>query len=159
MEERPNHHPARPWLIPGLGVMAACLLLAGCGGTTAGRPVSDPSGQGAAASCAASVPAAQFANATAVIAGTMLPGPTVRAAGRKVLASPARLRVSRYLKGAGPPIVTVETAVAPTGTGARVKEDGIEPLAGQRWKVYATSRHMPYATSICAGSRALRGSG
>jgi hypothetical protein len=26
------------------------------------------------------------------------------------------------------------------------------PLAGQRWRIYATTKTMPYDTSVCAGS-------
>jgi hypothetical protein len=33
-----------------------------------------------------------------------------------------------------------------------VAEDGIEPRAGERWKIYTQSRRQPLATSICAGS-------
>jgi hypothetical protein len=129
-----------------------CLVLAGCGTATTApgqRTVS-------AASCAGFSPAAQFANARVVFVGTALAGPTVRTAGRDVLTTPARMRVARYLKGRGPRTVSVVTGVAGSGSRVSVTEDGIEPVAGQRWKVYSDSRRSPYDTSICAGSKPLR---
>jgi hypothetical protein len=107
---------------------------------------------GVAASCAALTPAARFAAARLVFVGRMLPGPTARLGRRRVLGSPARLRVTRYLKGRGPRTVAVETAVRLDRGGITGTEDGIESEAGQRWKIYTTSRQQPFATSICAGS-------
>jgi len=66
---------------------------------------------GVAASCAAVSPAQQFAAARLVFIGVALPGPTAHYSKRPVLASPARMRVERYLKGHGPGIVRVATAV------------------------------------------------
>ncbi len=86
-----------------------------------------------------------------VFVGTMLVGGAANLGGHSVLASPARVRVSRYLKGAGPGVVTVATGV--TSGGNVVSEDGIEPLAGQQWMIYTRSRRMPYQTSLCDGSR------
>jgi predicted ATPase len=34
-----------------------------------------------------------------------------------------------------------------------VAEAGIEPRAGQHWRIYTNSKRMPYDTSICDGSR------
>jgi hypothetical protein len=86
-----------------------------------------------------------------VFVGTTLTGSTVILGGRSVLLSPARVRVSHYLKGAGPHVVSVATAV--TGGGHVVSEDGIEPRAGQQWTIYTRSPQMPYQTSMCDGSR------
>jgi hypothetical protein len=80
----------------------------------------------------------------------MLPGPTVNLGGQQVLLSPARLKVTRYLKGSGPAIVSVITAVSRAG--GTVNEEGIEPQPGQQWKIYTPSRHIPYQTSVCDGS-------
>ena len=91
-----------------------------------------------------------------VFTGIMLPGPTVQTGSGSVLADPARIRVERWIKGGGPAIVTVATGVRPTGGEAVVSEDGIQPLAGQRWTIYTTSRRAPYQTSICAGSALAR---
>ena len=66
------------------------------------------------------------------------------------------MRVERYLKGHGPRTVTVETAATITGQGIRFAEDGIEPRAGERWKIYTVSRRRPFATSMCAGSAPVR---
>ena len=90
-----------------------------------------------------------------VFVGVMLPGPTVSMGQGDVLTSPARVRVVRFLKGDGPGVVTVVTGVAKAGSGAAVNEDGIQALAGQRWQIYATTRNMPYQTSICDGSTQL----
>jgi len=76
-----------------------------------------------------------------------------------VLASPARFRVVRYLKGSGPRVVTVATALSGRGDAVTADEDGIEPRAGQRWTIYTTSLRMPYASSICGGSCVMSGPG
>ena len=112
-----------------------------------------PTAQVFGASCAGLRPAQQLAGATVVLIGTMLPGATVSGGNQSVLASPARVRVIRYLKGRGPRMVRVETADTRVHGGIRTAEDGITPGAGQRWKIYSSSKRSPYQTSICAGSR------
>jgi hypothetical protein len=76
-----------------------------------------------------------------------------------VLASPAWIKVSRYLKGHGPDLVQVQTALASVGGVDRFAEDGITPSAGQRWKIYSGSSRSPFATSACAGSAPMSSSG
>jgi hypothetical protein len=125
-------------------------LLAGCG--TARGQAPPVQATGGAASCAALSPAAQLARARVVFVGVMLPGAVAHVGGRSVLASPARMRVGRYLKGQGPRSVTVRTAVSIEGGAITVTEDGIEPQAGQRWEIYTDSQGEPFDTSICAGS-------
>lgn len=134
----------------GWACLAVGLALAGCGTAVAQQPaIGPPAG---APSCAGLSRAQQLARARLVFDGVMLPGVTVRTG---VLASPARVRVERYLKGHGPAIVMVSTAVT-LGSGATgVAEDGIAPRAGERWRIYTTSRRQPFGTSICAGSRRL----
>ena len=126
------------------GVMlAACASAAGSGG----------SGSVSAGSCAAEHPSVYLAWARVVFTGTALPGPTADAGSAgAVLASPARFRVARYLKGGGPSVVTVQTALTVKRNVVIADEEGIEPQAGQRWMIYATSRRMPYQTSDCGGS-------
>jgi hypothetical protein len=68
------------------------------------------------------------------------------------------MRVSRYRKGSGPRIVKVDTAVTPVSNGVAVGAEGIEPLPGQRWRIYSGSSRQPLATSICSGSRRLKSS-
>ena len=124
------------------------LLGAGCGSAqVAAVRVRDTTA--AAASCAALSPAQQFAAARLVFVGVMLPGPTAPGG---VLGSPALMRVERYLKGGGPRIVQVRTGVTTEGGSTTVAEDGIEPRAGERWKIYTGSRRQPFDTSICLGS-------
>jgi hypothetical protein len=143
--------------VRGYVCLGVSLFLAGCGATqVAAVSVRET---GVAASCAALSPAAQFAGARRVFVGEMLAGPTARMGSRQVLAAPARMRVARYLKGHGPRTVTVDTAVTVDRHGITVAEDGIEPRAGQRWKIFTNSRHQPFDTSICAGSAPMRSAG
>jgi hypothetical protein len=129
---------------------------AGSGGGTGGSG-NGTSGTGAAL-CAAMSASAYLAGARAVFIGTALGGPAAEASSAGgVLLSPARFHVIRYLKGSGPPVVTVQTALTSQGSVMADGEDGIQPRAGQRWKIYTTSLHMPYLTSICDGSCVLGG--
>jgi hypothetical protein len=109
-------------------------------------------GSGQAGSCAPAPPAGYLAAARIAFAGIMLPGPAVRSSHGSVLVSPARVRVTRYLKGGGPAVVTVTTGVTRTASGAASNAEGIEPRAGQRWTIYTASRQMPYETSDCNGT-------
>jgi hypothetical protein len=76
-----------------------------------------------------------------------------------MLGSPARVRVMRYLKGSGPTTVRVKTAVTFTNSGLTRAEDGIEPQAGEIWKIYTDSRHQPFDSSICDGSGMIKSAG
>jgi hypothetical protein len=143
-----------------LAVVATAL---GAGGCAAASPVAPPSArassgttiQGTAASCAGLTRAQEFAAAKVVFDGVMLPGATAPGT-NGVLASPARVRVTDYLKGKGPVVATVQTAIQTASGGImRVSEDGIRPRAGERWRIDASSTTEPYATSICLGSRRL----
>jgi hypothetical protein len=87
----------------------------------------------------------------------MLPGPDLNVGSGKVLTSPARVRVVQWLKDSGPPVVTVATGATRNSAGVAESEDGIMPRAGQRWVIYATSKQMPYQTSICSGSALASG--
>jgi hypothetical protein len=101
---------------------------------------------GAAASCVALTPAEQLARVRLVFVGLMLPGPSTRLGGRRVLGSPARARVTRYLKGHGPKTVRVDTAVRIDPHGVTGREDGIEPRpgsAGRSTRRRAASRLTP----------------
>jgi hypothetical protein len=152
-------------LLSFLGVAAA---LAGCGsggtratgsaGITATRPTArttDASAtvDGSAASCAGLSAKQQLAIARLVFVGRARPGPTAHVDGRDVVISPARFRVLRYIKGHGPANVRVDTAVPSNGV---VAEDGIEPQTGESWRIYTNSKHGPYNTNVCLGSRQLR---
>jgi hypothetical protein len=86
----------------------------------------------------------------------MLPGPSTALDRPHVLVSPARVGVLRYLKGNGPRVVKVTTAATVTNGGVTVAEDGIEPQAGEIWRIYTDSRHQPFDTSICAGSSMIK---
>jgi hypothetical protein len=112
---------------------------------------------GNGASCASRSASAYLASAQIAFIGIMLPGPAASTGQGNVLISPARVRVTRYLKGSGPHIVTVITAVTRNGSTTSVNEDGIQAFPGQSWRIYGTTQHMPYMTSICAGSTQLVG--
>jgi hypothetical protein len=96
-----------------------------------------------------------LAGAKVAFIGVMLPGAAVKTGTGNVLVSPAKARVIRYLKGTGPSMVTIETGVRKSGGDVITNEDGIEPVAGQQWKIYTSSEHIPYQTSVCIGSMAL----
>jgi hypothetical protein len=104
------------------------------------------------ASCANRPASGYLASARVAFTGVMLPGPTVSTGQGSVLVSPARVRVIRYLKGSGPPIMTVMTAVTSHDGGFSVSEDDIQPQPGQSWRIYAASQHMPYQIAACSGS-------
>jgi hypothetical protein len=138
--------------------------VAGCGsshGTTVTRtaarvPTATVVG-GSAGSCAAISPAGAFRAARLVLTGTMLRGPSIRIGKRVTLISPARVQVIGYLKGHGPRLVTVRTAIVRVrGNRVTESEDAIMPVASQRWKLYLTGRRQPYDTSICLGSAQIR---
>jgi hypothetical protein len=120
----------------------------GSGGGTSGG------GTGGAASCAYFTQPGYLAMARVVFVGTMLPGRTINGP-HGLLVSPARVRVARYLKGTGPAVVTVETAVSPSGDG--MSGEGIMASPGQTWKVYSASGHPPFATGVCSGSHLVGG--
>jgi hypothetical protein len=126
------------------GIAAA---IAGCGSSASTSTI-----RGSAASCVALTQSQQFAAARVVFVGRFLAGETAGVGGRNILVSPARMRVGRYLKGHGPGIVRVDTAISARGA---MDEDGIEPQAGEAWRIYATSRRQPYATSLCIGSKRI----
>ncbi len=134
-----------------MSLMCAC-------GTSAGATSSESNGTSAvAASCAGLSAREEFTAAKLVSDGTMLPGSTVQEGQRRVLSSPARVRVSRYLKGRGPRVVRVQTGSTHTGSGVTVSGEGIQPVAGQRWRIYADRSSQPLTTSVCSGSRRLPG--
>lgn len=121
--------------------LSLAALITACG--SSGR-------QSSAGSCAAVSPSSYSARARVIFVGTMLAGQTTDLGGRRVLVSPARVRVIRYLKGIGPRVVSVVTGVS---AGNAVTEDGIQPQAGQRWTIYTLTKRMPYQTSICVGTK------
>jgi hypothetical protein len=140
----------------------ATLAAAGCAGTSPAASPSVPATsstvvQGTAASCAGLNRSQQLAAAKIVFDAVMLPGATAPNT-HGVLASPARARVEHYLKGSGPAVVTVQTAIETLPSGAtRITEDGIRPRPGEHWQINTSSTTEPYATSICLGSRRLPG--
>ncbi|HUZ19506.1 MAG TPA: hypothetical protein VMU75_02915 [Acidimicrobiales bacterium] len=109
----------------------------------------------AGGACAERSGAATAARAAVVVIARALPGPTVELGGLHVLASPARFAVVRYVKGHGPPVVEVETAVRRVSGPARLSPGGIRPVAGQTWEIVAPKGASPLATSVCDGSRTV----
>jgi hypothetical protein len=147
-----------PRFLLAMGVVT--ILLSGCGSSTApaqsiGAVQTADTIQATAGSCVGLTAAQQLKSAAVVLVGTMLPGPTTTIEHHRVLLSPARMRVSRYVKGTGPTTVRVQTAVARNYRRLVVSEDGIDPRPGERWKILSDRRHQPLPTSICAGSHRL----
>lgn len=144
---------ARPLVWAVAAVPLALAAPAGCGGSGAATVNS-----GGACGGPGPPSASQYlASATVAFVGVMLPGPDVEVGSGKALTSPARVRVIRWLKGSGRPIVTVQTGVIKNSAGVAENEDGIVPGVGQRWVIYATSKRMPYETSVCSGSALASG--
>jgi hypothetical protein len=134
--------------------ISAGLLIAGCG-SSARHQTAIVSG-GSSASCAGLTRAQEMTHANVVIEGIMLSGPTVPTGSSRVLTSPARVHVLRYLKGDGPSVVKIQTGFSPQGSDVAVTEDGIQPRPGERWIIYSSSRSQPFTTSLCGGSHRLR---
>jgi hypothetical protein len=108
-----------------------------------------------AASCVGLTQREQRAAAKVIVIGKMQPGPFTVVGSRRVLLSPARMKVGRYLKGSGARTVNVQTGAQTSHGQIVMEEDGILPSAGQRWEIFSSSRHTPLQTSICLGSRQL----
>jgi hypothetical protein len=139
---------------PSLSTLAACVLIAGCGGSIrSSTPVAPARDTAVAASCAGASPAQQFATTRLVFVGRMLPRPSTSLDRQHVLGSPARVRVMRYLKGSGPRMVRVTTAVTITNSGVTVAEDGIEPQVGEIWKITPTLASSRSTRRSAAGAR------
>src|SRR5215470_14455046 len=126
-----------------LSLFVSAAAIAGCGTVQ----------HGSSAACAAVPPATYLADARVAFIGTMMAGDAVQSGDRPVLLSPAKVRVSRYLKGGGPPVVLVRTAAESANAGSG---EGIVPEAGQRWLIYSPSKSSPFDTDVCGGSRRLR---
>lgn len=101
--------------------------------------------------CAPASEAEHFARATIVFEGTAQPGE----AQHRTLLSPATFRVERYLKGEDPASIQVTTAVWDAGDGVYMSvSDGIAPLAGERWRIFASEEtDGVWSSSACQGSR------
>ena len=132
---------ARWWL----ALPVSATVMAACGTSTVQ--------EGSSAACAKVSAAKYLAAARVAFIGTMMAGGVVKFGDRPVLLSPAKVWVSRYLKGRGPRIARGRTAAE---SASAANGEGLEPQAGQRWLIYSPSKTSPYDTSVCAGSRQLR---
>jgi hypothetical protein len=104
----------------------------------------------AAGSCVPMTAAQQRARAHVIFDGIALDGPTATGI--------ERFRVTRYRKGAGPPIVRVSTGRKryPDGSGL-VTSVSITAARGQTWRIYARGlKPGVFVTNVCDGSRRLR---
>ena len=147
--------------IAGAAIIVAAIAGCGVGG---GRESSatdvvttSPPPKGSSASCTVR-PGEASAHAKTILIGTMLGGQTAGTGTARVLVTPAKVRVTKYVRGGGPDVVRVDTGVSLDSGVARVEEDGIMPAPGQRWMIVSDSKHPPLTTSVCAGSRQLKGS-
>jgi hypothetical protein len=138
------------------GVIAIAVLACSCGSSAgAAQPASGVT-RAVAASCVGLTARQEYRSARLVFDGRMLAGATVGAGGHRVLSSPARVTVSRYLKGHGPRIVRVQTALTATSNGVTENSEGIMPRVGERWRIFTDRSRQPLPTSDCNGSRRLR---
>jgi hypothetical protein len=139
-----------------LGVLATAVLACSCGASAGvARPASRVTHAGAA-SCVGLTARQQYRSARLVFDGSMLAGATVVVGRHRVLSSPARVAVTRYLKGHGPRIVRVQTAVTAASNGVTENSEGITPRVGERWRIFTDRSRQPLPTSDCNGSRRLR---
>lgn len=107
------------------------------------------------ASCVRGTTAQYLAAAKIAFEGVILRGPVLNTAEGAMQVSPARVRVTLYLKGNGPKIVTVKTALERSGEGLITDAEGITPKVGQHWIIYAVTGTAPFSTSVCAGSKPI----
>jgi hypothetical protein len=115
------------------------------------------SSQSVQASCIKATPEQKSDFAETVFEGVALPGPAVDG----VLITPARFQVSRYLKGDGPDVRLVATALQRSARGSiGYGSEGILPGAGEHWRIFAgpAFRGKTLGTSICSGSGPIPGS-
>jgi hypothetical protein len=98
----------------------------------------------------------EFRAARLVFEGRMLRGATVDLGDHRLLLSPARIKVTRYLKGRGPRIVRVQTGLTANHRGVSESGEGILPAAGQRWRIFTWRSRQPLPTSDCNGTRRIR---
>jgi hypothetical protein len=99
------------------------------------------------ASCIPMTPAQQRAASSVVFDGTALDGPTATGI--------QRFRVTRYLKGAGPTVVSVETGFkkGPNGVASDTSVS-IHVARGQKWRIFGRgSARRVLSTNVCLGSR------
>lgn len=103
----------------------------------------------AAASCIRSTPAEQRARANVIFDGVALENATATGV--------QRFRVTRYLKGAGPRIVRVDTGEIRRADGsATLSTVSIHVERGERWRIYSRgSARRVLPTNSCEGSRRL----
>jgi LPXTG-motif cell wall-anchored protein len=101
-------------------------------------------------SCVKMTPKEQSELAEVVFEGVALTGPAVDG----VLVTPAHFRITRYLKGDGPDVRLVATALRRSAHGSIGHLSvGILPGAGQHWRIFgANTRGGVLGTSICSGS-------
>jgi len=69
------------------------------------------------------------------------------------LLSPASFRVVSYDQGSGPQELKVQTALTTASGGLVAMSEGVNPLAGQTWRLWGTfAPDGALQTSVCAGS-------
>jgi hypothetical protein len=139
-----------------VGVIASAALACSCGALASAAPPTSGGTRAVAASCVGVSTGQEYRSARLVFDGRMLPGATVSTDDHRVLSSPARVEVNRYLKGHGPRIVRVQTGVTANSNGVTENSEGILPIAGERWRIFTDRSRQPLPTSDCNDSRRLR---
>lgn len=106
---------------------------------------------GASAACALTPVEALARQSPVVVTAKAQPGPLAQ--NGVGLLSPATFRVVAYDQGSGPREIKVQTALT-TGPGGLVAmSEGVNPLAGQTWRLWGSlAPDGSLQTSVCAGS-------
>lgn len=148
-----RRRPAASWSV--LLTAAVTALAVACTGP--GHVSPEGSGHGASAgACGGPAASAYFAGARMVFTGTMLPGPAADVGGHSVLVSPTRARVTRYLKGHGPWVVTVRTAWRTAAASPPPAKTASSRRPGTTGRSTRTHRGCP-TTRPCAAAPGQRG--
>jgi hypothetical protein len=86
-----------------------------------------------------------------VVTAKAQPGPLAQSG--VGLLSPATFRVVAYDQGSGPQEIKVQTALTTGANGLVAMSEGVNPLAGQTWRLWGSiAPDGSLQTSVCAGS-------
>lgn len=106
---------------------------------------------GASAACALTSLERLARQSPVVVTAKAQPGPLAQ--NGVGLLSPASFRVVAYDQGSGPREIKVQTALTTGSSGLVAMSEGVNPLAGQTWRLWgAVAPDGSLQTSVCAGS-------
>lgn len=106
---------------------------------------------GASAACALTTVEKLVRQSQVVVTAKAQPGPLAQ--NGVGLLSPATFRVVAYDQGSGPREIKVQTALTTGPSGLLAMSEGVNPLAGQTWRLWGSiAPDGSLQTSVCAGS-------